>query len=129
MKKILCIALALMLVLSLAACGGAGGSGVGGSNEVGKYYLQSMEAEGMSIGREFFTAMGMTEEQLDEYMFIEITAPGKATVTMEGETINMEYDATSMWPVDEPDEKANCTVADGKITLEIEGSKVIFAKK
>ena len=127
MKKILCIALALMLVLSLAACGGAGMNG--GSNEVGKYYLQSMEAEGMSIGREFFTAMGMTEEQLDEYMFIEITAPGKATVTMEGETINMEYDATSMWPVDEPDEKANCTVADGKITLEIEGSKVIFAKK
>ena len=127
MKKILCIALALMLVLSLAACGGAGMNG--GSNEVGKYYLHSMETEGMSVGREFFTAMGMTEEQLDEYMFIEITAPGKATVTVEGETINMEYDATSMWPVDEPDEKANCTVADGKITLEMEGSKVIFTKK
>ncbi len=127
MKRFLCIALALMLVLSLAACGGAGLGG--GSNEVGKYYLEKMETEGMTIGREMFTSLGMTEEQLDEYMFIEITAPGKATVTMEGETVDMEYDATSMWPVEEPDEKANCTVANGKITLEIEGSKVIFAKK
>ena len=127
MKRFLCIALALMLVLSLAACGGAGMGG--GSNEVGKYYLHSMETEGMSVGREFFTAMGMTEEQLDEYMFIEITAPGKATMTMEGETMDMEYDGTSMWPVDEPDDKANCTIADGKITIEMEGSKVIFAKK
>ena len=129
MKKILCIVLALMLTLSLAACGGAGGSGIGGSNEVGKYYLHSMETEGMSIGREMFLAMGMTEEQLDEYMFIEITAPGKAIITMEGQTQEMEYDATSMWPVDEPDEKANCTIADGKITIEMEGSKVIFTKK
>ena len=129
MKKILCIVLALMLTLSLAACGGAGGSGIGGSNEVGKYYLHSMEAEGMTIGREMFTSLGMTEEQLDEYMFVEITAPGKAVITMEGETQEMEYDATSMWPVDEPDEKANCTIADGKITIEMEGSKVIFTKK
>ena len=129
MKKLLCIVLSLMLVLSLAACGGAGGSGIGGSNDVGKYYLHSMETEGMSVGREFFTAMGMTEEQLDEYMFIEITAPGKAIITMEGQTQEMEYDATSMWPVDEPDEKADCTIADGKITIEMEGSKVIFTKK
>lgn len=129
MKKILCIALALMLVVSLAACGAAGGSGVGGSNDVGKYYLHSMETEGGSFGREMFLAMGMTEEQLDEYMFIEITAPGKAIITMEGQTQEMEYDATSMWPVDEPDDKANCTIADGKITIEMEGSKVIFTKK
>lgn len=129
MKKILCIVLALMLTLSLAACGGAGGSGIGGSNEVGKYYLHSMETEGMTIGREMFTALGMTEEQLDEYMFVEITAPGKAIITIEGEAQEMEYDATSMWPVDEPDEKANCTIADGKITIEMEGSKVIFVKK
>lgn len=129
MKKILCIVLALMLTLSLAACGGAGGSGIGGSNEVGKYYLHSMETEGMTIGRETFTYLGMTEEQLDEYMFVEITAPGKAIITIEGEAQEMEYDATSMWPVDEPDEKANCTIADGKITIEMEGSKVIFAKR
>ena len=129
MKKLLCIVLSLMLVLSLAACGGAGGSGIGGSNDVGKYYLHSMETEGMSVGREMFLAMGMTEEQLDEYMFIEITAPGKAIITMEGQTQEMEYDATSMWPVDEPDEKADCTIADGKITIEMEGSKVIFTKK
>ena len=127
MKKILCIALALMLVLSLAACG-AGGSGIGGSNEVGKYYLHSMETEGMSIGREFFTAMGMTEEQLDEYMFIEITAPGKATVTVEGETVDMEYDATSMWPVDEPDAKVDLEVKGNTLTMESEGMIMVFKK-
>ena len=129
MKKFLCIALALMLVVSLAACGGAGGSGIGGSNEVGKYYFQSMEAEDMSFGREFFIAMGMTEEQLDEYLFIEITEPGKAIMISNGETAEMAYDGTSMWPVDEPDEKANCTIAGGKITIEAEGAKMVFVKK
>ena len=125
MKRLLCVALALIMVLSLAACGGAGL----GSSAVGTYYLEKMEAEGMSIDRSYFTAMGLSEEELDEYMYIKITEAGKATVAMDGEVIEMEYDATSMWPVDEPDDKANCTIADGKITIEMEGNKVIFAKK
>jgi hypothetical protein len=121
MKKFLCVALAMMLVLSLAACGS--------SNEVGKYYFESMEAEGMSFGREYFTAMGMTEEQLDEYLFIEIKEPGKAVMISAGETAEVAYDGTSIWPVEEPDEKANCTIADGKITVEAEGATMVFVKK
>ena len=132
MKKILCAVLALMLVLSLAACGGAGLGGNGGTtaSNVGKYYFQSLEQEGMTIDRATLLSMGgMTDEQLDEYMCLEITAEGKAIMTSDGETQEMAYDATHMWPVDDPDEKANCTIANGKITIESEGTKMVFGKK
>jgi hypothetical protein len=31
--------------------------------------------------------------------------------------------------VEEPDEKANCAIADGKITVEAEGATMVFVKK
>ncbi len=130
MKKILCVALALMLVLSLAACSMITDLLGGKSRNVGKYYFQSMEMEGMSINREALMSMGgMTEEELDEYMLIEITGEGKATMTSDGEVAEMAFDATHMWPIDDPEEKAAYTLKDGTLTITEDGLSLIFAKK
>ena len=131
MKKLLCIVLALMLVLSLAACGGAGlgsdlgGTGLGGNqggnepaSKVGKYYIVSLEMDGQTLDRAGIAEnLGVDLENLDSVLCLEITAEGKAILEMGG-TNQMSYDATSIWPDEFPDEKASFSLSNGTAVID-----------
>ena len=123
MKKLLCIVLALMLVLSLAACGGAGlGSDLGGNggapvSNLGKYHIVKLEMDGEVLDRAGIAEnLGVDLAQLDSVLYLEITAEGKATLAMGGVNL-MSYDATDIWPDDFPDEKASFTLGNGTATI------------
>lgn len=128
MKKILCIVLALMLTLSLAACGGAG---AGGNSNVGKYYFVSAEMDGVVLDRATYSSiLGIEEADLDMAMYIEITGEGTGIIFSAGNEKAMTYDATSMWPTDQPGDKVDCTITGGTLTLEAaDGTVMIFNKK
>ena len=123
MKKLLCIVLALMLVLSLAACGGAGlGGNLGGNggapvSNLGKYHIVKLEMGGEVLDRAGIAEnLGVELAQLDSVLYLEITAEGKATLAM-GEANAMSYDATDIWPDEFPDEKASFTLGNGTATI------------
>ena len=128
MKKFLCIALALMLVVARAACDSDSDS------IVGKYYFQEMVLGENVTKREDAAAQGMTEEQLDAILFFEITAEGKGILTSNGTTAEMEFDSNSIWPVEDPDEKAEFSLVNGVATIYLPGStadnvgKMVFKK-
>lgn len=123
MKKLLCIVLALMLTLSLAACGGAGlGSDLGGGSgapvsNLGKYHIVKLEMDGEILDRAAIAEnIGVDLAELDSVLYLEITAEGKATLAMGG-TNAMSYDATDIWPDEFPDEKASFTLGNGTATI------------
>jgi hypothetical protein len=130
MKKLLCIVLALMLTLSLAACGGAG-LGDNGSSNLGKYYFVSAEMGGVVLDRAAYSSiLGIEEADLDMAMYIEITGEGTGIIFSAGNEQEMTYDATSMWPTASPGDKVGCTIANGTLTLEAADDTVmIFNKK
>ena len=130
MKKILCIVLALMLTLSLAACGGAG-LGDNDSGNLGKYYFVSAEMDGTVLDRTTYSQLlGVDEADLDMAMYIEITGESTGTIVSAGSEMEMSYDATSMWPTASPGDKVGCTIANGTLTLEAaDGTVMIFNKK
>ena len=123
MKKLLCLVLSLMLVLPLAACGGAGlGGDLGGGNgapvsNLGKYHIVKLEMGGEVLDRAGIAEnLGVDLAQLDSVLYLEITAEGKATLAMGGVNL-MSYDATDIWPDDFPDEKASFTLGNGTATI------------
>ena len=123
MKKILCLALAVLMLLSLTACGGAGlnidgnGSAAPVSN-LGKYYIDSMYMDGETMDRAAIAdQLGVDLSVLDSVFYLEITAEGKASLVMG--TVNlMGYDSTSIWPEEDPDDTANFTVANGTAVID-----------
>ncbi len=117
LRMILATVLVLSLVLCLAACGDKG------VDISGKYTLVSMEAEGMTVEGE------MLESILGEMdMYVKLNRDGTGEMSVMGETAEMEYKNGKIWPVEEPDEKVDFTVEDGKLTLEVEGAKMVFQK-
>lgn len=124
MKLALCLILVLSTVLCMAACGGDKDS------IAGKYIVYSMEMSGLTVEGEMLetalAASGMTVED----MYIQLNDDGTGTMTsMEGETSEMAYADGKIWSVDEPEEKVNFSVKGGKLTLEVEGIKMVFTKK
>ena len=129
MKKLLCVALALMLVLSLAACGGAGGGSSVGNN--GKYYFVSAEMDDVVLDRATYSSiLGIDEADLDMAMYIEITGENTGIIFSTGNAQPMTYDATSMWPTERPGDKVDCTIANGTIVLNAaDGTTMTFTRK
>lgn len=123
MKLTLCLILVLSTVLCMAACGGDK-NGI-----AGKYVVYSMDSNGMTIKGDTLTAalsaMGMT---IDD-MYIQLNDDGTGKMSVFGETADMAYADGKIWPVEEPEEKVSFTVSGGKLTLEVEGNKMVFTKK
>ena len=123
MKLTLCLILVLSTVLCMAACGGDKNS------IAGKYVVYSMDSNGMTIKGDTLTAalsaMGMT---IDD-MYIQLNDDGTGKMSVFGETADMAYADGKIWPVEEPEEKVSFTVSGGKLTLEVEGNKMVFTKK
>ncbi|MBE6980761.1 MAG: hypothetical protein E7437_00380 [Ruminococcaceae bacterium] len=128
MKKTLKLALCLVLVLCTCLCMVACGGDDEGSI-AGKYVIYSMDDGSQTIKGDdlntILSAMGLTNES----MYIELNADGTAEMSVFGETAEMAYAAGKIWPVDEPDDKADFSVKDSKLTIEIEDTTMVFTKK
>ena len=110
--RILCLAMVLCCILSLAAC----------SLAFGKYELDSASMGGMSLSADMFA----------EYMgecYIEMSPFGTAKLTYGGETMDMKYADGKIWPVEEGEEEAvNLEVKGNTITMEMDGMELVFKK-
>lgn len=133
MKKILCIALALILMLSLSACNVVGifTRLLTSSTEsaVGTYRVTRMEMEGETLDRAAIAEqVGVSEDELDDYILLVITEEGSALLTLAGIENEMSYDDSSIWPLEYPDEKADFSLRNGKAIIAPETYTLTFEK-
>ena len=115
------ILLALVLVLSVAACGKSDFS----KNFVGTWEITAVEAEGMTVSGDMLAQFGMTgllELKADKTLTIEILEEDATVGKWEAK------DATTL-SVSIEEDTVECVLADGKLTMEIEEVKMIFTKK
>lgn len=118
MKRIVCLMLVLVMVLSLTACGGI----------TGRYTITSMEADGLVYEGELLEGILEMIGMSTDDMYIELNDDGTGTMSVMGEVAEMRYDDNMIWPVESPDEKVPYEVSGDKLTLEIEGYKMVFEK-
>lgn len=124
MKNTLKIALCLILVLSTALCLVA----CGDDSITGKYTIYSVDDGTKTIkGDELETILSVIGITTDS-MYIELNDDGTAEMSVFGETAEMAYADGKIWPTNNPDEKATFTVDGDKLTIEIEGSTMVFKK-
>lgn len=133
MKKILCIALALILMLSLSACNVVGifTRLLTSSTEsaVGTYRVTRMEMDGETLDRAAIAEqVGVSEDELDDYILLVITEEGSALLTLAGIENEMSYDDSSIWPLEYPDEKADFSLRNGKAIIAPETYTLTFEK-
>jgi hypothetical protein len=125
MKKVFALLLVLVMVIGLCACGDKGGKTPSGNSVAGRYYLVSMAEGDMTISIEEYSEM----LGYDVEMYIDVRADGTATAkNMDGEYMEMAWGNGQMWPVDEPEEKANCTFSGDTMTVGMDGEKMVFKK-
>ena len=119
MKKILSMILVLAMVLCFAACGKDSKSG---GSIAGKYKLSYMEAEGEKITASALSAMGGGE------IYIRLDSDGTGVMVSNGTSEDMVYANGQIWPVSEPDDKADFSVKGKTLTIEQDGMKMVFKK-
>ena len=125
--KIVSVLLAFMLVLALAACGGSGGGGAAADDpNLGVYKLSSLM--GFSL-EEYAEMLEITPEEAADSMTLELKADGKADMTIDGDaqTLDWSVDGDAITLTD-GEESLEGTIADGVITLDIEGMEMSFTK-
>ncbi len=110
--KLLCLAMVLCCVLSLAAC----------SLAFGKYELASASMGGMTLNADMFA----------DYMgecYLEMTPFGTAKFAYGDEVLDMKYANGKIWPADEgEDEAVNFEIDGNKIHMEQDGMQLTFEK-
>lgn len=110
--KILCLALVVCCIMSLAAC----------SLAFGKYTLSEASMGGMKIS---VAALGMDPDDC----YLEMTPFGTAKFCMDGEMMDMKYAGGKIWPVEEgEDDAVNFEVKGSEIVMEMDGVEMIFTK-
>lgn len=122
MKKVLSIVLCMVLVLSLAACGGSGSKLP--ADRVGTYSFYEMTSEGETISKDMLASLGM-----DEMFSMELKADGTGSMTVYDEAGNITWDEKTI--KDEgTGENIEYTFEGGKITMTTEdGDVLVFQKK
>ena len=117
MKKtvsILCVAVMLMMMLSLAACGNSGGQDISGS-----YLLVEMTVDGEDM-TPYLSLLG------DVTLTVE---SDKATLEMYGESTELTVDTAAMTMTGEDGMVQAYTVSGNTIAMEEDGTKMVFEKK
>ena len=113
-KAVLCLSLVAILLVTLVACGGI----------AGRYDLVTMEAGGQSM--DIAALKALTGQEMD--MYLELNSDGTGVMKMDGETTEMVYDDSQIWPASDPDDKVAYTVDGDTLTIEQDGVKMVFKK-
>ena len=115
MKKITAVLLALLLMLSLCACGGSKED----QSLLGTYPLYAMEYEkGTNV---------LASELFDGESYITLKSGGSAEFCLEGDVANVKWKADGgKITVIAADGEMSGSIADGLLTLETDGSKLFF---
>ena len=128
-KQVLALLMTLVMIFSLAACGGSGGSG-GGESAAGTYNLTKMSSGGEEISMEEMSEIA----GMDVGMTLELTEDNKFTMDMgvlgDGEKVSgtWKMDGDSLILSAEGDELS--VTYDGKtIVLDMEGEGLTFEKQ
>lgn len=114
MKKILCSALVMIMMLCMVACG---------SSEAGRYDFYSMDMDGVSITAEDLKEMGAEME-----MYITLEKDGTGVLVSEGETMEIAWEDGKMWPVDDADDVIAYTIDGDTLTMDQDGVTITFKK-
>ena len=114
MKKVLCSALAVIMLLCLTACG---------SKLAGRYDFYSMDMDGMQITAESLEAMGGAIE-----MYIELDKDGTGVMSSGGEVAAMEWADGEIWPAEDPTDRVPFTVEGDLLTIQYEDMIMVFKK-
>lgn len=107
---VLCVALTVCMMLTLAGCGVAG-----------RYVLLEMSYGGISVSAE---EAGMDADDC----YIELESDGTAVMALNGEETDMEWEDDEIWAVGEEDSKAEFEIDDDILTIEVEGVEMVFEK-
>lgn len=121
MNKVLAVAMALIMVLALAACGGSGGNLP--ADRIGSYTLYEMTSDGETFDNEFLKSWDM-----EDMFTLELKEDGTADMTADGETQSFKWDEQKFKGGIIGDEVAY-TYADGKLTMTLDGDVLVFQKK
>lgn len=115
------LALVVALGSTLVACGGGGEVDV-----VGDWKLSSMEEDGEVTSEEDLAML----EEMGMSISLSFTADNKVTMDMFGEIMEGTWKSVDGSTVDITfeGETAQAKVADGKITMEEDGAKMVFSK-
>ena len=121
MKKASALLAVLILVLSLAACGGIGENG---KTFVGEWSLVGVEQDGEVYDESLIALTGITTS-------LTLSEDGKMVLDINGDVQNGKWkalDATTV-KITSGLSSIQATYADEKLTLDADGSYMILAKK
>lgn len=126
--KMISLVLVLMLAVSLAACGS-------GSKYAGTYKLESIEQAGISMNvDEFIKQMSELAGQ-DVEFDMTLTLKDDGSMKLSANAMGEKEDLDGSWEEDGNNlkitidgESQEATYKDGKISMEAQGMKVVFAK-
>jgi len=127
MKKTLALILALVLSLSLVACGGESGTVSDDSpslsqSATGRYEIEKIAwDDGTEATGDILTAMGEC--------YIEIYSDNTALLCLYGQMAEMEFSEDQIWRADNSAFIYGFSVKDGKATLVDDGTTFVFVKK
>ncbi len=124
--------LTVALFSTFAACGGGGGGAKSDEAFVGVWTLNSMDADGMQMtGEEIKELAEMVGVDFDDMFRLELDADGTAKMIVQEETMEGKWAAkdASTVTLTMDDESVDATLADGLLTLESDGDKMVFEKK
>ena len=128
MKKLFAMIMAICLVFGLAACGGNGDTAPETTEAKlisGTYNLCMIDANGTITDEETLNALG-----LDEDVFLTFNGDGTGIYCVEGEELDMKYDATNIFdPYAEDDDAVlPYELKDGKVVLDFCNGELYYFK-
>lgn len=122
-----CVLCAAVFCLALVGCGGGGGQNAA-KNFIGTWELSSMEAEGDSFGEEDLAML----KGLGLNVTLSMSEDKSFALDFMGEAINGTWEAKDANTVTLNAEDTlgtiDGTLADGKLTIEVGGDKIVFIK-
>ena len=119
MKKFLALTLALVMALSLVACGGGAPASMKGTS----WSVSKVSANGMEIEGEMLASMGFE-------ITINFTSDSEYTMEALGESIDGTYTLSgNTLTLTVGSDSQDCTLSGNSFTMEEDGSKVVFTKK
>lgn len=129
MGKILALMLVLACVMGLTACGGK-------SKAVGKYDLESMETEGMTINvQDMLNTLSESGVEMNVKILLDLKEDGTFTLDMaaldesESEEGKWEEKDGIVTLSAEDGESIDATLEGDTLTLEADGQKMVFKKQ